>query len=179
MKTYFAKMKGVAQSPPKSDNQEVLLALFGSALALGLIGTLHHYCIGSVGLPLLMAPFGASVVLVFGAFQSALAQPRNVVGGHIISAFIGVTVFQVFGETQVLTVSLAVPLAITGMHLTKTLHPPGGATAFVAAAGGSEIHALGYWYVLMPCALGSLFMVTVALLTNNFLKKHRYPQFWW
>lgn len=178
MRTLLGKMKGVGKAPPLTGVREALMAFIGSGLALTAIAALHEVCADSIGLPLLMAPFGASAVLVFGAFNSPLAQPRNVVGGHILSALVGVTVFQLLGSFPALAVGVAVAAAIAVMHLTGTLHPPGGATAFVAVAGGSAIHELGYWYALMPCALGSGLMVALALLINNLPKKQRYPQFW-
>lgn len=178
MKNFLSKMKGGAQAPPTAGRPEIILAFIGSCAALSILGLAHRLFFDSTGLPLIMAPFGASAVLVFGAFRSPLAQPRNVIGGHVLSGFIGVTVYQLIGEHQALAVSLAVPAAIALMHLSGTLHPPGGATAFLAAAGGPAIHELGYWFVLAPCALGGLIMILVALLVNNLLKQHRYPQFW-
>ena len=171
-------MRGVSKAPPLPGLREVVLGFLGSAIAMLVIGLLHGLCLGATGLPLLVAPFGASAVLVFGAFRSPLAQPRNVVGGHVVSALVGVTVYQLVGDASLLAVSLAVPSAIAAMHLTGTLHPPGGATAFVAAAGGSGVHALGYWYVLAPCALGSSLMILIALFFNNLPQKQQYPQFW-
>lgn len=178
MKEFFAKMKGLSKAPPRPGYKEILLAFAGSFAALALLSLLHGLFFNFTGLPLIMAPLGASAVLVFGAFRSPLAQPRNVIGGHIISSLIGVTVYQMAGDNPALAVSLAVPLAIAAMHLTGTLHPPGGATAFVTAAGGSAIHSLGYWYVLSPCALGSLVMILTALVINNIPREQRYPQFW-
>jgi len=65
------------------------------------------------------------------------------------------------------------------MHLTKTLHPPGGATALIAVIGSDKIHALGYMYVITPVALGALIMLVVSLIVNNIPKDRRYPVFWW
>lgn len=178
MKTFLAKMKGVSKPPPRQGAKEIFLAFAGSFIALSLMSLLHVLFLNSAGLPLIMAPFGASAVLVFGAFRSPLAQPRNVIFGHIISSLIGVTAYQMAGDNAALAVSLAVPAAIAAMHFTGTLHPPGGATAFVAAAGGPAIHSLGYWYVLSPCALGSLTMILMALIINNIPREQRYPQFW-
>lgn len=178
MNAYFNKMKGLSKAPPLPDKQVVLAAFAGSCIAMVAIGFLHGLFVSKTGLPLLVAPFGASAVLVFGAMRSPLAQPRNVVGGHIVAALVGVTVYQIVGDFPMLAVSLAVPTAIALMHLTGTLHPPGGATAFLTAAGGSHVHALGYWYVLTPCALGASIMVLIALIVNNIPKKQQYPQFW-
>jgi len=178
MKEFLSKMKGGSQAPPIPGPGEITRALAGSCASLSLLSFLHSLLLDSAGLPLIMAPLGASAVLVFGAFRSPLAQPRNVIGGHVLSGFIGVTVHQLTGGHPALAVSLAVPLAIALMHRSGTLHPPGGATAFVAAAGGQAIEDLGYWYVLTPCALGSVIMVASALLINNLPREHRYPLFW-
>lgn len=178
MKRYFAKMRGGGGAPPAPKSAEIVFSFAGSCAALWLIGMLHALSMDIAGLPLIMAPFGASSVLVFGAFRSPLAQPRNVIGGHVLSALIGVTVYQFLGDHATAAVSLAVPAAIALMHLTKTLHPPGGATAFVAAAGGAAVHSLGYWYVLTPCAAGSALLIAVALVVNNLPPQQKYPQFW-
>ena len=65
------------------------------------------------------------------------------------------------------------------MHATQTLHPPGGATALIAVIGGEGIRQLGYWYVLVPCLLGAVFMLVIALIVNNIPRSRRYPIFWW
>jgi CBS-domain-containing membrane protein len=64
------------------------------------------------------------------------------------------------------------------MHATKTLHPPGGATALIAVIGSNKIHALGYLYALVPVGLGAFVMLVVALLVNNIPKTRKYPEFW-
>ena len=143
MKDFLIKMKGVSKAPPAPGIAVILYAFGGSCLAFLCIGLLHAASLERAGLPLLMAPFGASAVLVFGAPNSPLAQPRNVIGGHVVSALVGVTVYQLVGDSPLAAVSIAVPAAIALMHASRTLHPPGGATAFVAAAGGNAVHALG------------------------------------
>ena len=64
------------------------------------------------------------------------------------------------------------------MHLTRTLHPPGGATALIATLGSAEIQRLGFWFVLMPATLGPLILLVVALLVNNLPTSRRYPEIW-
>ncbi len=64
------------------------------------------------------------------------------------------------------------------MHATKTLHPPGGATALIAVIGSGKIHALGYLYALIPAGLGAVIMLAVALIVNNIPRSRRYPEFW-
>ncbi len=77
-----------------------------------------------------------------------------------------------------LAAALAVSIAIAMMHLTKTLHPPGGATALIAVIGGNTVHNLGYLYVLIPVGLGAVVMLIIALLVNNLAPNRRYPEFW-
>ena len=107
-----------------------------------------------------------------------LAQPRNLVGGHVLSAIVGVTCFKIFGGHLWLAAAVAVATAIALMHATKTLHPPGGATALIAVIGGETIHDLGYLYVLLPAGAGAVIMLIIALLVNNLSKNRRYPEFW-
>jgi CBS-domain-containing membrane protein len=128
---------------------------------------------------MLIGSFGASAVLVYGAIKSPLAQPRNFVGGHVISALIGVTVYKLFPETAWLASSIAVATAIAAMHVTKTLHPPGGATALIAVIGSSKIHAMGYLYIIVPVGAGAIIMLVIALLINNISKDRKYPMSWW
>lgn len=118
-------------------------------------------------------------MLVFGAVQSPLAQPRNLLGGHVISAFTGVSIGLLFPDIPWLAACLAVSTAIALMLLTKTLHPPGGATALIAVTGGEGIRQLGYWYVLVPCLAGACLMLLTALVVNNMTRLRRYPLFWW
>lgn len=111
--------------------------------------------------------FGASAVLAYGAPQAPFPQPRNIIGGHCISAIVGVSVYLLLGDAGIFACPLAVSLAIVAMQLTGTVHPPGGATSLIAVIGGSTIHDLGYWYILCPVALGAFIMVTVAWIVNN------------
>ena len=127
---------------------------------------------------MIIGSFGASAVLVYGAIRSPLAQPRNLIGGHMLSAVIGVAAFQCLGYMPWLAAALAVSIAIALMHLTKTLHPPGGATALIAVIGGDAVHNLGYLYVLIPVGLGAVVMLIIALLVNNLASNRRYPEFW-
>ena len=178
MKAYFQKIKGSATPPPRGGSEDVLLGVLGSAAALLLVCILHSLFVEAAALPLLIAPFGASVALIFGAPKSPLAQPRNVIFGHAISALAGVTAYKLAGGSEMAAICLAVPLAIGLMQLTGTMHPPGGATAFLAVAGGEGVHSLGYWYVLAPCIAGSILMILVALVVNNISPRQRYPLFW-
>jgi CBS-domain-containing membrane protein len=175
---YFQKMRGGGQSPPKVSLAEVLWSWLGSFLGLAAVSLIHYKILDQTGLMLIIGSFGASAVLIYGAIRSPLAQPRNLLGGHILSAIIGVTAFQWLGGQPWLAAAVAVSISIALMHLTGTLHPPGGATALIAVIGGESVHSLGYLYVVIPTALGAGVMLIVALLINNISKSRKYPEFW-
>jgi CBS-domain-containing membrane protein len=175
---YLSKMKGGAKSPPGVGVAELIWSWIGSAIGIGICG----YCSSQYFEPrettLLIGSFGASAVLVYAATKSPLAQPRNLIGGHIISGLVGVACYQLFGENMWIAAALSVSLAIVAMLATKTLHPPGGATALIAVIGGVKIHDLGYLYSLVPAGAGAVVLMTVALLVNNLSNNRRYPEYW-
>ncbi|MBF0622590.1 MAG: HPP family protein [Magnetococcales bacterium] len=179
MKNYLAKMRGSQTSPPGPTLSEVFWSWLGAFLGIGLVAFLHEHWLSAMDLSLLIGSFGASAVLIYGAIASPLAQPRNLLGGHFISALIGVAIFQTVGTTPWLAAALAVSLAIAAMLATRTLHPPGGATALIAVIGSQRIHDLGYLYALVPVLSGACIMLIVALLVNNLADKRRYPLWWW
>ena len=178
MREYLSKMKGGAKSPPGVGAGELLWSWLGSVIGIGLCGFMSSRYFESRELTLLIGSFGASAVLVYGAIKSPLAQPRNLIGGHILSGLVGVACYQMFGETIWIAAALAVSLAIVAMLATKTLHPPGGATALIAVIGGQKIHSLGFLYAFVPAGLGAAVLLAVALLVNNLSKNRKYPEYW-
>jgi len=179
IRAYLGKMRGTSISPPRVDALEILFSGLGGFLGLGLVAFLEAQFFQESDLLLLIAPFGASAVLLYGAVKSPLAQPRNLVGGHLLSAAVGVTALKLLSPHPALAVAVAVSVSIMLMHATRTLHPPGGATALVAILGGPKVQNLGYLFVLMPVAAGVLLLLLVALLFNNLIPRRRYPEFWW
>ncbi len=175
---YFSKMRGGGKSPPGVPLSEVLWSFVGSFTGIGLCGYLSSLYFEPRELTLIIGSFGASAVLVYAAIKSPLAQPRNLIGGHIISALIGVTSYQLFYEHLWLASAMAVSIAIVMMLITRTLHPPGGATALIAVIGGQKIHSLGYLYAVIPAGLGALILLLVALIVNNLSSNRRYPEYW-
>ena len=178
--SYLSKMKGTTKSPPVVSLSEMVWSWVGAFLGIAAVAYIHHHIhiVGESDFVMVIGSFGASAVLIYGAIGSPLAQPRNLIGGHIISAIIGVTFYKIFPSHLWLASSLAVATAIAVMHATKTLHPPGGATALIAVIGSNKIHNLGYLYALIPVGLGAVVMLAVALLVNNIPKSRRYPTFW-
>ena len=179
MRTYFQKMTGSTQSPPRVSPAEIFWSWLGSFLGIAAVAYINYGFLEGTDLLLLIGSFGASAVLIYGAIKSPLAQPRNLLGGHVISALIGVTAFKMLDPHLWLAAALAVSVSIAVMHATKTLHPPGGATALIAVISGPKVTNLGYLYALVPVAAGALIMLAVALLVNNLAPRRRYPEFWW
>ncbi len=175
---YFQKMKGFTKSPPGPSMSEVAWSWLGALIGISAVSYSHFNLLADSDLVMIVGSFGASAVLIYGAIKSPLAQPRNLLGGHMLSAVIGVFCYQTFAGQLWLAAALAVATAIAVMLVTRTLHPPGGATALIAVIGTSKVHALGYLYVLIPVGLGAMMMLIVALLVNNLAKNRRYPEFW-
>jgi CBS domain-containing membrane protein len=158
------------------NTQDHIWAFLGSFLGISLIGQLHSGTYSSQDHLFLIGSFGASSVLIYGTVNSPFSQPRNLVGGHLVSAFLGVTMASLFPDVEWLSSALAVSLSIVMMQVTKTLHPPGGATALIACIGSSRIKDLGYWYVLNPVLSGVMVLLLVALIFNNMAPGRRYPR---
>lgn len=132
----------------------------------GFMGSPAHF--------VMITSMGASAVLLFAVPHGALSQPWAVLGGHLISAFIGVTC-QKFFPNEFWVGALAVGLAVGAMHYLRCIHPPGGATALAAVIGGPTIHALGYHYLVTPVLINLAAMLLVALLFNGVFGWRRYP----
>lgn len=179
LRGYFGKMKGTTRgSPPRVSNEEILWSWIGGFLGIAAVAWTSQLYFEGRDLSLMIGSFGASAVLAYGAVRSPLAQPRNLVGGHMVSALIGVICWKLLHQHLWLAESVAVATAIAGMHATRTLHPPGGATALIAVIGSPEIHRLGFLYVLLPATIGPLILLAVALLVNNIPASRRYPEIW-
>jgi CBS-domain-containing membrane protein len=149
----------------------------------GLVGILAvlwvgHFWLDGHGGVLAIASMGASAVLLFAAPHGALSQPWPVLGGHLVSALIGVSCARWLGYEPMLAASLAVALSIAAMYGLRCLHPPGGATALYAVLGGEAVHGLGYGYLLSPVLLNVVVLVTVAVVFNYPFAWRRYPQSW-
>lgn len=176
---YFRKMMGTTKSPPPVSRSEIVWSWIGAFLGIASVAIVNYsLLVNDTAFIMIIGSFGASAVLIYGAIHSPLAQPRNLLGGHVISAVIGVASYRVLEPHLWLAAPVAVATAIAVMHATKTLHPPGGATALIAVIGGEKIHNLGYLYVVAPAGLGALIMLVVALLINNIPKDRHYPEFW-
>ncbi|OAT85875.1 HPP family protein [Desulfotomaculum copahuensis] len=167
---YFLKMKGEKRvaplaAPPALDLFVSWLGAFAGISVVAMLTLVYK-------MPMLVPSFGASAVLIYGVPEVPLAQPRNVIGGHVVSAATGVVVYALCGLTW-WSAAMATALAIALMLVTKTAHPPGGATAL-----GAVLIKASPQYILAPVALGAVILVAVGLLVNNLSPHRRYPRYW-
>jgi CBS-domain-containing membrane protein len=169
MKRILNKIRGDTKLPPRPQHVQVLTGLIGGAVGIGSIAWLAH----SQGVPLLMAPFGATCVLLFAAPDAPLAQPRNVVGGHFISSLVGL-LFLKFVGVGPLEMGLAVGLAIALMQLSRTVHPPAGADPLVVLMSGK----ISWSFLAAPVLVSAVLLVLIALLINNVGPTKRWPRYW-
>ncbi len=179
---YFNRMRGLEAPPSRARLSHVVWSAIGSFLGIYLISILNQYMFMNASDTIfLVGSFGASAVLIYGVPHAELSQPRNLIGGHIISALIGITVYKFFPLEIPILSALAVSLSIIAMHLTRTLHPPGGATALIAVIGSSQVHELGYMFVITPIATGAFILLVIALVVNNMSNNpmRHYPRYWW
>ncbi|MGS0743733.1 HPP family protein [Glaciimonas sp. GG7] len=167
-------LEGFVPGPVPVSQLERLRACCGAMIGILLTGLVTRWTLGaSAPLPMLVAPMGASAVLLFALPASPLAQPWSIIGGNLVSAAVGVTCAMLIDD-PILAAALAVAIAIGAMLALRCLHPPSGAVAITAVLGGPIIHAEGYRFLLAPIGINSLLLLAVALLFNN-LTRHRYP----
>lgn len=164
--------------------QRAVPSVIASYVSVGFLFNLHRPRVLSLHSSLMSSslPQGASAILIYGSIDSPLAQPRALIGGHFIGALLGVSISKLFQllpperytELQWLAGSLAVSLALVAMQFTKTVHPPAGATALLAAVNQQVIDLS--WYLLPVILLSSTLALAVALVVDNI--QRRYPVFW-
>lgn len=179
--TFLKRMKGGGPSPKIKPFHKIAWSWVGAFIGIYLVSILNKFSISDVTSQLfLVGSFGASAVLVYGAPQVEFSQPRNLLGGHILSALIGISIYRLVELDITLLGALAVSISLIVMHFTRTLHPPGGATALIAVIGGKEVHDLGYLFAVSPIATGALILLLVGLIVNNLSSnpKRHYPQYW-
>ncbi|MCG7408878.1 HPP family protein [Paenibacillus sp. ACRRX] len=162
-------MSTAARSPLKVSLRSSAIGFAGGLISILLLASLSSW----TSTLWIMAPFGASAVLAFGLWDAPLSQPRNIIGGHLISTCIGLCVYHLFGSSP-MTLALGVGVAIGAMMLTKTTHPPAGADPIVVITAGCS-----WSYLVSPVLIGSLLIVLLALLINNLEPGRRYPTFWY
>ncbi|MCG8614435.1 MAG: HPP family protein [Pseudomonadales bacterium] len=168
----FALILGI--EPNTTSHLEKLLSALGGGLGVAFVYLSAQELHSQLSSILLIASIGATAVLVFAIPHGPLSQPWPVIGGHLVSAVMGVTCYKVLGP-PLIAASAAVMLAIAAMYYLRCLHPPGGATALMAVLGGDYIHAQGYRFVLDPVLSNVIVICATAVLFNGLIKWRNYP----
>lgn len=168
---------GVRQLAYAASSREQWIAAAGGFVGILAVLGVSHALLAGHDAWFIVASMGASAVLLFATPHGALAQPWPLLGGHLVSAAIGVTLAKLIPEST-LAAALAVALAIGAMYALRCLHPPGGATALFAVLGGEAVAALGYGYLIVPVLINALTLLVVAVLFNYPFVWRRYPRAW-
>lgn len=167
-------LHGFLPAPVTLRWSERLRGGLGALIGIALTGGIGHLLTGgAAAIPYLIAPMGASAVLLFAVPASPLAQPWSIIGGNLVSATVGVTCALLIHD-PVEAAALAVALAICAMFALRCVHPPSGAVALTAVLGGPSVHALGYGFVFAPVAIQSAALLGAAIVFHA-LTGHRYP----
>jgi CBS-domain-containing membrane protein len=132
----------------------------------------------STGFPLMAIPFATSIVMVMGSPEADFAQPRALIGGHLVSTLVGLAVVHLLGPGY-WTAALAVGLAMVAMHLTRTFHPPAGIDPLVAV-----INDMPWSFFVAPVLVGALALATFAFAWHNGAARAlpgapAWPRRWW
>ncbi|WP_196140588.1 HPP family protein [Aliikangiella sp. G2MR2-5] len=152
-------------------NSEVFVSIVGAFIATLCATFFSNSILLAENLPMVLASTGASAMLVFGIPHSPVSQPWPLVGGHLVSAFVGVTCYY-WIPNPILASSVAIGAAMLLMHVTACMHPPGGATAVTAVIGGNAVHELGYSFIIVPVLFNSIILLSFAIAVGTFRKKN-------
>lgn len=155
-------------------HRERLLSSAGVFVTVLAIALITHNMHGVRNLPFLAASIGASSMLLLAIPHSAFSQPWPLVGGHFVSAIVGITCARLVPDVH-LAAALAVSLAVVTMFYLRCLHPAGGGTALFAVIGGDGVRAMGYEFAFDPVLLGALLLLAMALAVNRLIPGRRYP----
>ncbi len=175
-----AVVSAAGNSPPGPALADIAVSGAISFVSMGVLSAVHFGVTGGADLTMILGSMGASAVLVYAAPAVPFAQPRAVIGGHLVSAAIGVATYSLLGSQMWLAAPTATSLAIMAMMATKTVHPPAGGTVLIALMGSSKITDLGFG-LLCPVGLTSTMIVICGVALNNLSQRpgRRYPTFWW
>ena len=165
----FRKFGGGGAILPRPDGVALLRGLVGGTLGIFVLLIVTYWC----GTLVIMAPFGATCVLLFALPTAPLAQPRSVIGGHFISALIGILVINLFGDGLIF-IALATGLSIAAMQFLRVVHAPAGANPVLIIMSGIN----DYTFLFTPVLIGSVLLVAVALIVNNLGAGARWPNYW-
>ncbi|MEH6456988.1 MAG: HPP family protein [Cocleimonas sp.] len=163
-------------SRKSSSHREKVISTLGGFFGIFAIFMTSFWLLDPKVVVLIVPSMGATAVLLFAAPHTPFSQPWNVIAGHGFSALIGVACWQWIPDYTI-AASASVGLAIGVMVVTRSVHPPGGATALAAVIGSEELHNLGYGYELQPILLNAFTILLVALVFNYLFKWRQYPAY--
>lgn len=151
-----------------------LLSVISSFIAILIVAWITQKSGVNTAYPIIVASMGASAVILFIMPGSPLAQPWPLVGGHLVSAVIGITCAQLFADTIVAS-ACASGGSVLAMLLLRCLHPPGAATALTPIIAGDPVNFMNYSFVLMPVGINVAIMLVMAIAINRWVLRHEYP----
>ena len=163
----------MAPALPGATPKDFLLGGLGAFLGIGLSGLLVALGVAGSHSPLIVAPIGASAVLVFAVPSSPLAQPWPVIGGNVISCLVALAAVSSVPDPFLVT-AVAVGGAIVAMSIMRCLHPPGGAVALLTALAAHQPAPPDILFAFLPIGANSLLLVMVGLIFHRF-SGHSYP----
>ena len=163
------KFKGDRQPlPPRANKRTIVVAALGSAVAMTVLGMFGLALENAV----LLGSLGATCVLLFGFPDAPFSQPRNILLGHVISSFIGLSLVSILGY-HVWVLAIALALAIAAMMFTRTVHPPAGSNPVIIFL----LHP-SWSFLIFPTLIGALLVLVVGLLYLNVARSEKYPKYW-
>lgn len=166
--SWHTRLRGGAERPPRPPLAAIAKAGVGGAVAIALVGLVALWS----GQPWVLGSFGASCVMLFGYPDLPFSQPRHVLGGHVLSSFIGLACLTLLGPAW-WSMALAAGLAIAAMILLRVPHPPAGSNPVIVYLGHP-----GWGFLLFPTLAGVLVLLAVALAYNNLTRDTAYPRYW-
>jgi len=141
----------------------------GGAIAIALMELLSE----RAAFPLMFVPFATSIVLVMGSPEIEAAQPRALIGGHLVATLVGLLVVKITGPGP-WAAALAVGFAMVAMHLTRSFHPPAGIDPLVIV-----VNDMSWSFLLAPVAVGACLLAALAFVWHNLFRRGSWPARWW
>jgi len=174
-----------SKAPPRPPLAQIAGSGISAAACIAALAVPHCFeLLEHKDIVMLVGTFGASACIVCATHSLAVAQPRNVIGGHVISAAVGLGMFELELATDSLvgmwyTTPLSAGIATAAMLATRTFHPPAAGTALLALVGSPAVHAMGWWFLVTPALTGSIILCGVGVFTNRIWLRRDYPTYWW
>lgn len=163
------KLRGDSQPlPPRANGRAIAVAALGSGLAISVLGMFG----AAIQSTVLLGSLGATCVLLFGFPDAPFSQPRNILLGHLITSFIGLSLVSILGY-ELWVLSLALASAIGAMMITRTVHPPAGSNPVIIFL----LHP-SWGFMIFPTLVGALLIIMIGLIYLNVTRPERYPKYW-